>query len=333
MTSTRVAEVKQARALVLADYVRSRAVRAAENDQREKGRDDGTLSTNKGSDKESPHVSSKRKVRGDDDDAGQRPIKVAKNGDRRGEALQPKERHITAKPKPFFDHLKMVRKPKPPMKPQSRLESTEVVPNPAASKKRKAGQIGEDNDAGQRPTKLAKTGERRGGALQAKERCITTKPQPAFDHLKVVRKPNPSTKSQSRVEPAVAAPKPAASQKRKAAPRVDECASKKPRLVKEVIGQSVAKSIAAKPNLRKPSLLESIIARFPAPKLPKSGLKTPVEPPNVAGARKGDDEADAKVEDQNDKAEVKVKAGADKRAATSSKKRKAKESLPRPAKK
>ena len=140
-------------------------------------------------------------------------------------------------------------------------------------------------------------------------------------------------KSQSRVEPAVAAPKPAASQKRKTAPKVDECASKKPRLVKEVIGQSVAKSIAAKPNLLKPSLLESIIARFPAPKLPKSGLKTLVEPPNVAGAQKGDDEADAKVEDQNDKAEVKVKAGADRRAATSSKKRKAKESLPRPAKK
>ena len=79
-------------------------------------------------------------------------------------------------------------------------------------------------------------------------------------------------KSQSRVEPAVVAPKPAASQKRKAAPRVDECASKKARLVKEVIRQSVAKSIVAKPSLRKPSLLESIIARFPAPKLPKSGL-------------------------------------------------------------
>lgn len=43
MTLTRVAEVKQARALVLADYVRSRAVRAAEKDQREKGRDDGTV--------------------------------------------------------------------------------------------------------------------------------------------------------------------------------------------------------------------------------------------------------------------------------------------------
>lgn len=135
------------------------------------------------------------------------------------------------------------------------------------------------------------------------------------------------------MEPTVIAAKPAASKKPKAAPRVDECASKKPGLAKEVTGQSVAKSIAAKPDLRKPSLLESIIARFPARKLPKSGLQTPVEPPNVAGARKVDDEADAKVEDQNDKAEVKVKAGANKRAATSSKKRKAKESLPRPAKK
>ena len=37
-----------------------------------------------------------------------------------------------------------------------------------------------------------------------------------------------------------------------------------------------------------------------------------------------DDEADAKVEDQKDKAEVKVKAGADKRAATGSKKRRQK---------
>lgn len=43
MSSTRVAEVKQARALVLADYVRSRAVRAAQIDQREKGRDDDTV--------------------------------------------------------------------------------------------------------------------------------------------------------------------------------------------------------------------------------------------------------------------------------------------------
>ena len=78
-------------------------------------------------------------------------------------------------------------------------------------------------------------------------------------------------KSQSRAEPVAVAHEPAAAQKRKTAPKVDECASKKPTLVNEVTGQSAAKSIAAKPNLRKPSLLESIIARFPAPKTPKAG--------------------------------------------------------------
>lgn len=31
----------------------------------------------------------------------------------RRDALQPKERHIAAKPKPFFDHLKKLWKPKP----------------------------------------------------------------------------------------------------------------------------------------------------------------------------------------------------------------------------
>lgn len=125
---------------------------------------------------------------------------------------------------------------------------------------------------------------------------------------------------------------PAAARKRKAAPSVDECASKKPKLVKKVPGQRVAKPIAANPNLRKPSLQDSMPARLPAPKPPKSGL-LPVKPPNVAGARKVDDKADAKVEDQNDKAEAKVNAGPQGRAAESSTKRKAEETLPRPAKK
>lgn len=38
--------------------------------------------------------------------------KNLQSGVRRREALQPKERHITAKPKAFFDHLKMVPRPK-----------------------------------------------------------------------------------------------------------------------------------------------------------------------------------------------------------------------------
>lgn len=35
------------------------------------------------------------------------------SGERRREALQTKERHITATPKPFSNHLKMVQEPKP----------------------------------------------------------------------------------------------------------------------------------------------------------------------------------------------------------------------------
>lgn len=129
------------------------------------------------------------------------------------------------------------------------------------------------------------------------------------------------------------APDPATSRNRQAAPSVDERASKKPKLVKEVPGQSVAKPVAAKPDLHKPSVLEKMIAGFPARKPPRSGLKAPVEPPNVAGARKADDKADAKVETQNDKAEAKVQAEPEERAASSSTKRKAEETLPRPAKK
>lgn len=140
-------------------------------------------------------------------------------------------------------------------------------------------------------------------------------------------------KPQSGVELILVAPDPAASRKRKAAPSVDERASKKLKLVKEVPGQSAAKPNAAKPELRKPSLLQSMLARFPSSKQPKSGLQTPAEPPNVAGARKVDDKADAKVEDQNDKVEAKVKAGPKERAANSSTKRKAEETLPRLAKK
>lgn len=121
--------------------------------------------------------------------------------------------------------------------------------------------------------------------------------------------------------------------KRKAAPCADECASKKLKLVKEVPGPNVAKPTAAKPDLRKPSLLEPILARLPGPKLPKSGLQTRVESPNFAGARKVDDEADAKVKDKNDEAEAKVKARPEERAAKGSTKRKAEEALPRPAKK
>lgn len=126
---------------------------------------------------------------------------------------------------------------------------------------------------------------------------------------------------------------PAAAKKRKAAPSVDECASKKPKLIKEVPGKGIAKPIAAKPDLRKPSLQRPMLARLPAPKPPKSGLIPSVKPPNVAGARKVDDKADAKVEDQNDKAKAKVKAGPQGRAAKISTKRKAEDTLPRPAKK
>lgn len=140
-------------------------------------------------------------------------------------------------------------------------------------------------------------------------------------------------KPQSRVELALVAPDPAASGKREAAPRVDERASEKLKLVKEVPGQSAAKPNAARPELRKPSLLESMLAQFPASKQLKPGLQTLAEPPNVAGARKVDDKADAKVEDRNDKVEAKVKAGPGRRAANSSTKRKAKETLPRHAKK
>lgn len=61
------------------------------------------------------------------------------------------------------------------------------------------------------------------------------------------------------------APDPAASRKRKVAPSANECASKKPKYVKEVLGQSLAKLIAAKPDCEKEILLE---LRLPAPKLP-----------------------------------------------------------------
>lgn len=131
----------------------------------------------------------------------------------------------------------------------------------------------------------------------------------------------------------MAAPDPAAPRKRKAAPTVDESASKKPKLVKEVTRESVAKPIAAKAGLRKPSVLESMMARFPAPMQPKSGLQPPVELPNVAGARKVYDKADARVDDQIEKAEAKVGARPEERAVKTSTKRKTEDTLPRPAKK
>lgn len=144
---------------------------------------------------------------------------------------------------------------------------------------------------------------------------------------------------------------PVASRKRKAAESVDECASKKPKLVKEVIvprtlrepkgcaarlaGQSVAKRIVAKPDPLKPSVLEKMMARFqtPARKPQKAGLQTPTEPPKARGARKVCDKTDANVVDQNDKAEVKVKARPEERATRSSMKRKDEGTLRRPAKK
>ncbi|MCJ1271081.1 hypothetical protein MMC22_010980 [Lobaria immixta] len=85
---------------------------------------------------------------------------------------------------------------------------------------------------------------------------------------------------------------PAASRKRKTAPSVNECASKKPKYVKE---------------------------------LANSGRAA-----NVAGARKVDDIADAKIKAKIENAQAKVKARLEEREVKGSTKRKSEETLPRP---